>query len=190
MGVILSDGSQLPADLVMIGVGVLANDDLALEAGLKCEDGVVVNGKMETSEPTIFAIGDCAQFPFPLLATSIRLESVQNAVDQARYVAKRLMGSEEDYAALPWFWSDQGDLKLQIAGLSHYVDQWVIRGEPQSRSFSVFGFRGTDLAVVETVNRSADHMIARRMLATRAALKPEQAWDVNFDLRKFATAHA
>ncbi len=127
-------------------------------------------------------------FPSPLVGFPVRLESVQNAVDQARAYARRLVGKPEPYAALPWFWSDQGDLKLQIAGLSHGADQWVVRGDPQSRSFAVFGFRGGELAAVETVNRPGDHMAARRIIAAKLALSPAQAASLDFDLRKLATS--
>ncbi len=189
-GVMLADDTHLPADAVVLGVGVLACDDLALKAGLNCNNGIVVNAVMETSDPAILAIGDCAVFPTPILPFPIRLESVQNATDQARCAAGRIMGESVGYSALPWFWSDQADLKLQIAGLSHNVDSWVVRGDPRERSFAVFGFRGPDLAVVETVNRGADHMASRKILAAQAKLTPEQAGDLKFDLRKLASESA
>jgi 3-phenylpropionate/trans-cinnamate dioxygenase ferredoxin reductase subunit len=116
------------------------------------------------------------------------LESVQNAVDQARCVARRIIGKPEPYAALPWFWSDQGDLKLQIVGLSHGCDEWVVRGDPRTRAFSVFGFRGGELAAVETINRPGDHMAARRIIAAKLPLSPEQAGSLDFDLRKLAAS--
>ena len=147
--VVLSDGEVLPADLVLVGVGVAAEDSLAREAGLECANGVVVDAHLATSDPDISAIGDCAAFPNATLGFSTRLESIQNAVDQAKCVAARLAGKPAPYDALAWFWSDQGDLKLMIAGLSHDVDQWVVRGDPATRAFSTFGFRGGKLAVVE-----------------------------------------
>jgi 3-phenylpropionate/trans-cinnamate dioxygenase ferredoxin reductase component len=180
----LSDGGTLPADLVVVGIGVLPEDGLAREAGLACDNGVVVNQYLETSDPLISAIGDCALFPSANLGFPVRLESVQNAVDQARCVARRLVGKPEPYVALPWFWSDQGDLKLQIAGLSHGCDQWIVRGDPQTRSFAVFGFRGEHLAAVETINRPGDHMAARRILSANLPITPAQAADLAFDLKK------
>ena len=111
---------------------------------------------------------------------------MQNATDQGRCVARRLVGKPEPYAALPWFWSDQGDLKLQIAGLAHGVDRWELRGDPKSRAFAAFGFRGAVLAAVETVNRGGDHMAARRIIDAALPLTPEQAGDLGFDLRKLA----
>jgi len=184
----LSDGTRLPADIVIVGVGVTAEDALAREAGLVCENGIVVYEYMATSDPAISAIGDCAQFPSLMLGAPLRLESVQNATDQARALARRLVGKPEVYNALPWFWSDQGDLKLQIAGLSHGVDTWITRGDPASRAFATFGFRDGKLAVVETVNRGAEHMAARRLIAAATPITPEQAADQAFDLKKLALA--
>ena len=182
----LTNGERIGADVVIVGVGVTAEDALAREAGLACQNGVVVDAFLSTSDPSISAIGDCAQFPSVWLGAPVRLESVQNATDQARAVARRLVGKPEPYDALPWFWSDQGDLKLQIAGLSHGVDQWVTRGDPASRAFATFGFRGGKLAAVETVNRGAEHMAARRLIAAGTTLTPEQAADLSFDVRKLA----
>jgi 3-phenylpropionate/trans-cinnamate dioxygenase ferredoxin reductase component len=184
----LTDGRRLPADLVILGVGVSAQDALALEAGLDCADGVVVDSQLVSSDPAISAIGDCCRFPHAGFGAQLRLESVQNATDQARSVAARLTGKPAPYDALPWFWSDQGDLKLQIAGLAHGVDRWVTRGDPASRAFAVFGFIGDRLAVVETVNRGGDHMAARRILSSGAPLTPAEAADESFDLRKLALA--
>jgi 3-phenylpropionate/trans-cinnamate dioxygenase ferredoxin reductase subunit len=184
----LSDGSRLPADLAILGVGVLPEDRLARRAALACDNGIIVDDSLTTSDPFISAVGDCAIFPSPLVGFPVRLESVQNAVDQAKTVARRIVGRAEPYAALPWFWSDQGDLKLQIVGLSHGCDQWIMRGDPQTRSFAVFGFRAQELAAVETVNRPGDHMAARRIIGARLPLSPEQAGDLAFDLRKLAAS--
>jgi 3-phenylpropionate/trans-cinnamate dioxygenase ferredoxin reductase subunit len=184
--VALADGEVLPADLVLVAVGVAAEDALAREAGLECANGVVVDAHLTTSDPAISAIGDCAAFPNAALGAMTRLESIQNAVDQAKRVAARLAGKPEPYNALAWFWSDQGDLKLMIAGLSHDVDEWVVRGDPKTRAFSIFGFRGGKLAVVESVNRAGDHAAAKRILAAGKPLTPDQAADPNFDLRALA----
>jgi 3-phenylpropionate/trans-cinnamate dioxygenase ferredoxin reductase subunit len=184
--VVLADGERAPADLVIVGVGVLAEDGLARAAGLACDNGVVVDALLAASDPTVSAIGDCAQFPQHSLGQMLRLESVQNATDQARSVARRLTGKPAPYAALPWFWSDQGDLKLQIAGLSHGVDRWTLRGDPKDRAFAAFGFRAGALAAVETVNRGAEHMAARRIIGGGLPISPEEAADPAFDLRKLA----
>ena len=147
---------------------------------------MVVDAHLTTSDPAISAIGDCAAFPNAALGYMTRLESIQNAVDQAKRVAARLAGKPEPYNALAWFWSDQGDLKLMIAGLSHDVDEWVVRGDPKTRAFSIFGFRGGKLAAVESVNRTGDHAAAKRILAAGKPLTPDQAVDPNFDLRALA----
>jgi 3-phenylpropionate/trans-cinnamate dioxygenase ferredoxin reductase subunit len=184
--VVLADGERVAADLVIVGVGVLADDRLASAAGLACDNGIVVDALLAASDPSVSAIGDCALFPQHSVGQMLRLESVQNATDQARAVARRLTGKPARYAALPWFWSDQGDLKLQIAGLSHGVDRWVLRGDPKDRAFAAFGFRAGALAAVETVNRGAEHMAARRIIGGDLPIGPEQAADPAFDLRKLA----
>jgi 3-phenylpropionate/trans-cinnamate dioxygenase ferredoxin reductase component len=184
--VVLSDGEILPADLILVGVGVTAEDALAREAGLECANGVIVDAHLLTSDPTISAIGDCAAFPHRTLGSMTRLESIQNAVDQARCVAARIAGKATPYDALAWFWSDQGDLKLMIAGLSHGVDEWVVRGDPATRAFSTFGFRKGTLAVVESVNRPGDHAAAKRILGTSKPLTPAEAGDATFDIRALA----
>jgi len=181
-----STGEIIPADLVLVAIGVVPNTALAAAAGLAVGNGITVDAFLRTADPAISAIGDCANFPLAALDTSIRLESVQNAVDQARCVADRIRGKAAPYAKLPWFWSDQGPLKLQIAGLSTGTDQTVIRGEPSSGAFSVFCFRAGHLIAVESLNRAADHMLARKLLAGTPALTPTQAADPDFDLRTAA----
>ena len=131
-GVSLSDGRHIPADLVVVGVGVLPNVELAAEAGLPVASGIIVNEHLLTADPDISAIGDCALFASPRFGGSLRLESVQNATDQARCVAARLTGDAKVYDGLPWFWSDQGDDKLQIAGLTTGYDQVVVRGDREA----------------------------------------------------------
>jgi len=184
--VVLTDGEVLPADLVILAVGVTAEDALARASGLECANGVVVDDLLRTSDPAISAIGDCVDFPNAALGFRTRLESVQNAVDQGRCIAARLAGKPTPYDALAWFWSDQGDLKLQIAGLSHGVDKWVVRGDPTTRAFSAFGFRAGKLAVVESVNRAGDHAAAKRIIGTPKTLTPEEAAEPAFDLRALA----
>ena len=176
----LSDGRRLPADLVLVGIGILAHERLAAAAGLAVDNGIVVDESLTTSDPRVSAIGDCCAHPNVYAGRRFRLESVQNATDQARVVARKLTGKPALYDALPWFWSDQGDLKLQIAGLNMGCDTFVTRGETASRSF---GFSGGRLRVVESVNRAADHMIARRLIAAGAALTPDEAADPAFDLK-------
>jgi 3-phenylpropionate/trans-cinnamate dioxygenase ferredoxin reductase component len=185
-GVETTDGRQLPADLVLICIGVIPNTELAGDAELAVENGIVVDEYLATRDPAISAIGDCANFPTPFAPGRVRLESVQNAVDQARCVAARLAAKPEPYQKVPWFWSDQGDLKLQIAGITTGHDLAVLRGNPTDRSFSVFCFRGGKLIGVESVNRTADHVVARRLMASETGLLPDQAADAGYDLRAHA----
>jgi 3-phenylpropionate/trans-cinnamate dioxygenase ferredoxin reductase component len=185
-GVETTDGRRIPADLVLICIGVIPNAQLARHAGLAVDDGIVVDEYLATSDPAISAIGDCANFPTPFAPVRVRLESVQNAVDQGRCVADRLAGRPMPYRRVPWFWSDQGDLKLQIAGITIGHDKSVLRGDPTARNFSVFCYRDDRLIGVESVNRTADHVVARRLLAGDPALSPEQAADEGYDLRAHA----
>lgn len=186
----LTDGRELPADLVICGVGVQPNAELAADAGLKIADGVCVDEDLTTSDPTISAIGDCVVFPCRYADAPVRLESVQNAADQGRAVAARLTGTPAPYAAVPWFWSDQGDLKLQMVGLADGHDTAVMRGEPAERSCSVLLFREGRLVAVEALNRAVDYMVARKLLARdpRPALDPIEAARDDFDLRAFEAA--
>src|ERR1700754_2544486 len=140
-GVSLSDGRHLPAELVVVGVGVLPNIELAADAGLPVAAGIIVDEYLSTADPNISAIGDCALFASPRFGASLRLESVQNATDHARCVAARLTGGAKAYDGLPWFWSDQGPDKLQIAGLTTGYNRVVLRGNPEEGSFSAFCYR-------------------------------------------------
>jgi 3-phenylpropionate/trans-cinnamate dioxygenase ferredoxin reductase component len=187
----LADGTRLPADLVLVSIGVVPNVELAAAAGLAVANGIVVNEELATADSNISAIGDCASFPCTHAAGQpTRLEAVQNAADHARCVADRLVGKAHPYGALPWFWSEQGKLRLQIAGLTTGHDQTVPRGTVESGEFSVFCYKGGTLLGVESINRPADHAHARRLLAAGRAVTPEQAADDSFDLRAAATARA
>jgi 3-phenylpropionate/trans-cinnamate dioxygenase ferredoxin reductase subunit len=183
-GVSLSDGRHLPADLVVVGVGVLPNVELAAEAGLAVASGIIVDEHLLTSDPNISAIGDCALFASPRFGGSLRLESVQNATDHARCVAARLTGDDKPYDGEPWFWSDQGDDKLQIAGLTTGYDRVVLRGDPAQKAFSAFCYKGDTLLGIESINRAGDHMFGRRLLGMHRSITPEQAADLGFDLKK------
>jgi 3-phenylpropionate/trans-cinnamate dioxygenase ferredoxin reductase subunit len=157
-------GGMVPADMVLIGIGVVPNEHLAEEAGLDVANGIVVDDRLITSDPAISAIGDCAMYPSPFGGGMLRLESVQNAVDQGRAVAARLTGKPSSYAGVPWFWSDQGDDKLQIVGIARGTDLRIVRGNESEGRFSVFFLRDDALVCVESVNRVADHMAARALL--------------------------
>ncbi len=187
-GAVTSTGETLAADLVVVGIGVIANDGLASAAGLVVDGGVTVDARLRTSDPAISAIGDCVVVPHPQAERPLRIESVQNAIDQGRHLARILTGGEEPYAALPWFWSDQGAIKLQIAGLIGGHDRTVLRGDLASGRFSVFCYRGERLLGVESINRPADHMAARRFVGTPWAPAAERASDENFDLKLLSVA--
>ncbi|YBV94762.1 FAD-dependent oxidoreductase (plasmid) [Phyllobacteriaceae bacterium JZ32] len=179
-----SDGHSIPADLVLVGIGVVPNAELAAAAGLPTDNGILVDATMATADPHVSSIGDCASHPNPFAGRSIRLESVQNASDQARLLAARLTGQAcAPYAAVPWFWSDQGPAKLQIAGIAAPGDESVLRGDPDEGAFSVFRFRGDRLTAVESLERPGDHMAGRQMLARNIPITAEEAADPAFDLK-------
>jgi len=159
----LSDGTSLPADLAVVAVGVIPETALAAAAGLAVDNGVVVDAHLRTEDPKIFAIGDCANFPCVQAGAATRLESVQNAVDQARCVAAAIAGEAAAYDSLPWFWTDQAGAKLQIAGILSGADRTVVAGDQAEGKFSVLSFRDGVLIAVESVNRPADHIAARRL---------------------------
>jgi 3-phenylpropionate/trans-cinnamate dioxygenase ferredoxin reductase subunit len=138
---------------------------------------------LKTADAGIYAIGDCAEYPNPFAGSRVRLESVQNAVDQAVSVARSIVGKPAPYRSLPWFWSDQFELRLQMAGLSTGHDSLAVRGQPDGGKFSVFYFRSGRLCAVDSVNRTADHMAARKLIASGAALTPEQAADESVNLK-------
>jgi 3-phenylpropionate/trans-cinnamate dioxygenase ferredoxin reductase subunit len=186
--VMLDNGSRIAADLVVAGIGVIPNVELARAAGLEVNDGIMVDEYMRTIDPAIFAIGDCADHPNVFAGGRTRIESVQNAVDQARCVARVITGKPEPYRDVPWFWTDQFEVRFQMAGLSGTHDQSVLRGSIEARKFSVFYFKQGRLLAVDSVNRSGDHVTARKMLAAGAPLTPEQAADETVDLKRLAAA--
>ncbi|MEO3998367.1 FAD-dependent oxidoreductase [Mesorhizobium sp. CAU 1732] len=165
-GVALSNGDTLPADLVLVGIGVEPECDLAAAAGIACDDGILIDHAMRTSAPNILAIGDCTRFHHWHADRPVRLESVQNATDQAKLAARTILGHDEPYRAVPWFWSDIGDMKLQMVGLSFDADAHVTVGAPADNAFSVYHFRAGTLIAIDSVNRPADHMTGRRIIAS------------------------
>lgn len=184
----LSDGSILEADLLLVGVGATPNTALAAESGLAVQDGVLVDEYLRTSDPAIYAIGDCARYPGGPDENNVRRESVQNAVDQARCIATTLTATPQPYRKVPLFWSDQQDCKLQIAGEFAEHDTLAVAGDIDAARFSVYAFwRGT-LVAVESVNRPADHIAARTLLSTPIPqLKPAQItrqFDLSSHLRR------
>jgi len=187
--VVLKGGSELHADLVLVGIGVVPNVELAREAGLAVANGICVDEYLRTSDANIFAIGDCAEYPNRFAeGARIRLESVQNAADQAACVAKTISGRPTVYSDVPWFWTDQYDIKLQMVGISAGHDRIVTRGSREARKLSVFYFKGDRLIAIDSINRPVDHMIGRKVMASGAQLTAEQAADESFDLKKMAIA--
>jgi len=180
-GVCLADGSVLPAGLVVVGIGVSANDQLAQAAGLACDRGIVVDACGRTSDPSVVAAGDCTARRLPN-GSLLRLESVQNATEQGKSAAAALLGINKPFTATPWFWSDQYDKKLQMAGLSMGADRWAVRGDMAAGSFSVYHFKCDQLLAVDSVNASKDHLLARKLLDAKASPTVTQAGDLGFDL--------
>ncbi len=162
--VLLADGETIEADLVIVGIGVVPNCELAEAAGLACDNGISIDAHMRTADPHILAIGDCASFHHWQADRIVRLESVQNATDQAKHAAKTIMGGSDSYHEVPWFWSDQGDMKLQMVGLSFDPDRFLVSGDPAENAFAVYHFRDDRLIAIDTVNRPADHMIGRKFI--------------------------
>jgi 3-phenylpropionate/trans-cinnamate dioxygenase ferredoxin reductase subunit len=185
--VVLSDGSVCPADLVMVGIGVTPNVELAEQAGLTVSNGIAVDEHLQTKDSSIFAIGDCAEYPNAFAGGRVRLESVQNAADQAQCAAMTIVGKRTKYNSLPWFWTDQYEIKLQMAGISGGHDQVVTRGNAEARKLSVFYFRNGKLIAVDSINRPVDHMIGRKLIASGASLSPEEAADESVDLKRIPT---
>lgn len=186
--VLLEGGGRVEADAVVLAAGVVPNTELAAAAGLRVENGIVVDELLVTSDAAVSAIGDCAFYPSRHLPGMARLESVQNATDQGRAVAARLVGEARAYDALPWFWSIQGEARLQIAGLSKPGLTEIVRGDPASGRFSVFLFEGERLAAVESVNAPGEHMAARRLIAAGTRVDPHVAADPAVDLKSLIAA--
>lgn len=179
----VSDGTTIPADTVLIGIGVLPNTELADSAGLPTHNGIIVDRHLRTPDPRVWAIGDCAAFPVADCDALVRLESVQNAVDHARCVAAQLIGGSDGYQEVPWFWSEQYDSRLQMVGRMSTADTHVLRGSIPQKSFSVLGFRSDRLVGVESVNAVRDHMAARKAVACGMPVTPAQIADADFDLK-------
>jgi 3-phenylpropionate/trans-cinnamate dioxygenase ferredoxin reductase component len=175
--VLTDGGAEYPADLVVVGVGVVPADALALAAGLECENGVVTDGHCRTSDPAIYAAGDCASHLNRQYGRHLRLESVDNAFEQGATVAANLLGTPTPHDKVPWFWSDQYDLKLIIIGVAHGYDTVVMRGAAGARSFSACYLRAGELVAIDTVNQPKDQMAARKLIAAHARLDPAKLAD-------------
>jgi 3-phenylpropionate/trans-cinnamate dioxygenase ferredoxin reductase subunit len=177
-----SDGRKFACDVAIVGIGIEPNVELAARAGLECSNGIVVDELARTADPNIVAAGDCTNHPLPLVERRVRLESVPNAIHQAKVAAATLLGSPAPYSEVPWFWSDQYDLKLQIAGLSTGYDEVVLRGDPAARSFAAFYLRGGQLLAVDAINSPKEFIAGKKLVASRARVAPEVLRDPTIDL--------
>ena len=185
--VVCADGYSVAADLCIVGIGILPNAELAEAAGLECNNGIVVDEYARTTDADIYAAGDCTHHPNALLGTSLRLESVHNALEQAKTAAASMCGERLPYAQIPWFWSDQYDVKLQIVGLGNDYDNLVIRGDQASKSFAAFYLRGNRLLAVDAVNSPREFMLGKKLIAAGAEFDPQTLADESVDFKALAT---
>ena len=181
---------SIATDLVVVGIGVVPNAELAAEAGLEVDNGIVVDEATRTSDPDIVAAGDCTSHPNAIVGRTIRLESVQNAVEQARAAAAALCGHARPYRTVPWFWSDQYDLKLQMVGLSQGYDQLVLRGDPATRSFSAFYLHEGRVIAADCVGRPKEFMLSKRIVSARAHVAAAALADETNDLKTLVPSDA
>jgi len=182
--IICSDGSFLNTDVVVIGVGIKPNIELAKSSGLTCDNGILVDDNGQTSDRHIFAVGDCTNHPNNIFKQRLRLESVQNAVEQAKSIAASIAGSHKPYQEVPWFWSDQYNIKLQIAGISQDHDHRVIRGYPEEEKFAVFYQKEKRLIAVDAINSPKEFMVGKKWIAMQAKIPFELIRNVDVDLKK------
>ena len=166
-------GERIDADVVVVGIGILPNEELAAATGLKTNDGIVVDEACQSSEPDVFAIGDCTRHPNAIYDRDLRLESVHNALEQAKTAADRLLGGDARYEQVPWFWSDQYEFKLQIAGLSQGYDDVVVRGDPDSGSFSCVYLSDGRLLAIDCINAPKDFMQSKNLIAEQRQVPRE-----------------
>lgn len=187
---VVTEKGDVAADLVLVGVGVVPNSELAGDAGLEVDNGIVVDEFARTSDPNIFAAGDCTNHPAFLFGREngmVRLESVQNAIDQAKHAALAMVGRPTSYREVPWFWSDQYDLKLQIAGLAQAGDVLVRRGDSAARKFAVFHLRDGAIAAVEAVNAAPEYVVGRKLIGQGVKVAPEKLADTSIPMKSFVS---
>ena len=178
-----ADGEHIPTDFVIVGIGIVANTELAASAGLTVDNGIVVNDRCQTGDSVVYAVGDCTAHPNAIYNRQIRLESVHNALEQAKTAAANICGKETHYSQVPWFWSDQYDLKLQIAGLSEGYDEIVIRGNPADRSFACLYLKNGQLIATDAVNAPREFIQSKSLIASHAKIDPERLADANIPLQ-------
>ncbi|MEZ5946225.1 MAG: FAD-dependent oxidoreductase [Hyphomonas sp.] len=186
----LADGTELPADLVLVGIGILPNVELAKDAGLTIDNGIATDRDARTSDPRIFAAGDCASRPLVHYGRAGRLESVHNAIEQGKLAAAAILGAPRPAEDCPWFWSDQYDLKLQIAGLNQGYDEAVVRGDPETRKFAVFYLRNGTLIAVDAVNSPPEFLASKKLIMSGAKLASGVLADTSTSMKDIAAAAA
>jgi len=182
--IICSDGSFFNTDAVVVGVGIKPNIELAKSSGLRCDNGILVDDNGQTSDPHIFAVGDCSNHPNNIFKQRLRLESVQNAVEQAKSIAASIAGSVKPYQEVPWFWSDQYNIKLQIAGISQNYDRCVVRGFPEKEKFAVFYQKDKRIIAVDAINSPKEFMVGKKWIAMQTKIPFELIQNMDIDLRR------
>lgn len=183
---VLGDGTKLDADLVLVGIGILPNEELARESGIACNNGILVDRDARTSDPRIFAAGDCACRPLVHFGRSGRLESVHNAIEQGKLAAAAILGKPRPIEDCPWFWSDQYDLKLQIAGLSQGYDQIVLRGSPDDRKFAAFYLKNGTLIAVDAINSPPEFLASKKLIMSGAKIPADILADTSIPMKEIA----
>lgn len=180
---LLSDQTKAEADIFLVGIGVVSNQEIAQSAGVKCDNGILVDADARTSDPDIFAIGDCSQRPLAHFDRTDRLESVHNAIEQGKLAAAAISGQPRPRLDCPWFWSDQYDVKLQIAGLSAGYDAAILRGDPREKKFAIFYFSGDRLIAVDAVNSPTEFMLAKKVIIARGDIPRAALADLSTPIR-------
>ncbi len=180
--VVCNEGRTLEADLVIIGIGVIPNTELAADIGLEINNGIVVDDCAQTADPDIVAVGDCTNHPNDLLGYRLRLESVPNAMEQAKTAAASICGQQKPYHSLPWFWSDQYNAKLQITGMNRGYEKVVIRGEPASDQFVAWYLKGDQILAADCINSPKEFMAAKKIIGQKVAVQESDLADASVDL--------
>jgi len=186
----LADGTVIPADIVLVGIGIVPNVELAEDAGIACSNGILTDEDARTNDPRIFAAGDCASRPLVHYGRRGRLESVHNAIEQGKLAAAAILGKDQPRLDCPWFWSDQYDLKLQIAGLSTDYDEVVVRGDPEARKFAAFYLRNGKLIAVDAINSPPEFLASKKLIITGATIAPDVLRDTSVSMKEIAASAA
>ena len=178
-----SNGEIIPADIVIIGIGIKPNFELAEDANLKVNNGIIVNDVCQTSDSNIYAVGDCTIQPNEIYNRNIRLESVQNALEQAKIAVGNICGENKTKIQVPWFWSDQFDLKLQIAGLSDGYDKTIVIGKPSDRSFACLYFKNNRLIAADAINAASEFIMSKKLIASKKTIDTDKLENKTIDLK-------